>query len=263
MLAKVDYDAIAQSYDRRYRDNDYSGVEITLRSFVGSGRAPGRVLEVGCGTGHWLRVISGLGLRVAGLDASCGMLQVARIQGPESPLVHGVAEQLPFSDATFDRVFYINAFHHIGDKPRALGEVARVLARGGQVMTVGLDPHVGIDRWYIYDYFEPVLDIDKGRYPATRQIREWMHALRFSDVSTHEIQLLPARLSARESLDNGRLGKGVTSQLSVLTDDEYQRGIERIREDLRAAEARGESLFLCADLRVYATVGTLNPHSAP
>jgi hypothetical protein len=41
MLAKVDYDAIAQSYDRRYRDNDYSGVEITLRSLVQVARRDG------------------------------------------------------------------------------------------------------------------------------------------------------------------------------------------------------------------------------
>jgi hypothetical protein len=34
-----------------------------------------------------------------------------------------------------------------------LDEARRVLRSGGRLMTIGLDPHLGIDRWYIYDYF--------------------------------------------------------------------------------------------------------------
>jgi hypothetical protein len=132
-----------------------------------------------------------------------------------------------------------------------------VLVSGGQVMTVGLDPHTGLDRWYIYDYFEPLLAIDKRRYPASSQIREWMHALEFSSVRTSEVQHLPVRLPARTAIEQGRLEKGATSQLAVLTDAEYQRGVERIRKALESAEARGESLHLSADLRLYATIGSV------
>ena len=124
-------------------------------------------------------------------------------------------------------------------------------------MTVGLDPHTGVDRWYIYEYLEPVLAIDKRRYAAASQIRDWMHALHFTSVRTSEVQRLPVRLPARAAIEKGRLDKGATSQLAVLTDEEYQRGVERIWGALESAEARGESLHLSADLRLYATIGSV------
>lgn len=57
MACPVNYDSIATGFDRRYLENDYSGVESALRVFVGR-KSTGRALEVGCGTGHWLRLLS-------------------------------------------------------------------------------------------------------------------------------------------------------------------------------------------------------------
>jgi hypothetical protein len=124
-------------------------------------------------------------------------------------------------------------------------------------MIIGLDPHTGTDRWYIYEYFEPALANDKRRYASSNQIREWLLALQFSNVHTSEVQHSPIGQSAREAIERGRLDKGATSQLAVLTDDEYQRGVERIRRALESAEARGESVCLTADLRLYATFGSV------
>jgi SAM-dependent methyltransferase len=168
----------------------------------------------------------------------------------------------PWGDRTFERVFCINALHHFEDKLGFLREAHRVLVPGGQIMTVGLDPHTGVDRWYIYEYFERVLAIDKLRYPASHQIRKWMHALGCSSVRTSEVQHLPVRLSARAAIEQGSLDKNVTSQLAVLPDEEYERGLDRIRRALESAEARGESLYLTADLRLHATFGSVPFESA-
>jgi len=254
---RVDYDQIATTYDRRYQQNDYSGVEAALIAFVGE-RFDQRVLEVGCGTGHWLRLFGDRGSRVTGLDASAQMLAHAKTQAPRrAALVQGLAERLPWTRESFDRVFCINAFHHFQDKVAFLTEAMRVLRPGGLVMTVGLDPHAGVDRWYIYEYFENALEIDRRRYPASSQIREWMQAAGFDDCVTREIQHMSVRLTAREALEQGRLEKSATSQLSVLPDGEYDRGIDRVRAAIESAEVRGESLSLGADLRLYATFGAV------
>jgi SAM-dependent methyltransferase len=251
-----DYDSIATRYDRRYLENDYSGVEEALMAFVGHDLT-GRVLEVGCGTGHWLRLLDERDIRAAGVDVSENMLTYAHAQARGAALARGKAEHLPWANEAFDRMFCINALHHFEDKVRFLAEARRVLGPNGQMMTVGLDPHTGLDRWYIYEYFEPVLEIDRRRYPASSRIREWMHAQQFSSVRTCEVQHLPVRLSARAAIEQGRLEKGVTSQLAVLTDEDYQRGMERVRRALESAEARGQSLYLSADLRLYATFGSV------
>ncbi len=252
---RLDYDTIADAYDRRYSRNDYSGVESALTAFVGK-HLDGRVLEVGCGTGHWLRVLVERGIRVAGLDASIGMLARGKAQA-HCPLVQGLAEHLPWASASFDRVFCVNAFHHFQNKGAFVAEARRVLAPGGQMMTIGLDPHTGIDQWYVYEYFEPAFLNDKRRYQASSAIRDLMRASGFVGCATREVQHLPARLLARTALDQGRLEKAAASQLSILTDEQYDRGIDRIRKAIESSEVRGESLYLSADLRLYATVGSV------
>ena len=258
MPRSVDYDHIATTYDRRYQYNDYSGVEAALIAFVGE-HFNHRVLEVGCGTGHWLQVFAG-GTRVTGLDASAKMLAYAKTHVGKAALAQGLAEYLPWARESFDRIFCINAFHHFQDKVAFLTEAIRVLRPGGRIMTVGLDPHTGVDQWYIYEYFDNVLEIDRRRYPPSSEIREWMRAAGFADCVTREIQHMPVRFAARGALGQGRLDKSATSQLSVLTDEEYRQGIDRIREAIASAEARGESLHLSADLRLYATFGAVPSH---
>jgi SAM-dependent methyltransferase len=217
----------------------------------------GGVLEVGCGTGHWLRVLHGRGLRMAGVDASARMLAEAQSQAPGAVLLHGAAEHLPWASETFDRLFCINALHHFRGQIEFLAEAWRVLRPGGRLMTIGLDPHTGLDRWYIYEYFEPVLDIDRGRYPPSNHIRDWMHAVGFEDSVTSEVQHVPACVLARTAIEQGHLDKDATSQLTVLTDEQYRHGIDRVWRTIDAAEARGESLYLTADLRLYATYGSV------
>jgi ubiquinone/menaquinone biosynthesis C-methylase UbiE len=252
----VEYDTIATTYDRRYLDNDYSGVENALVAFVGQ-NLNGRALEVGCGTGHWLRFLGAKGIPVAGLDASTRMLACAHAQDHRTALVRGLAEHLPWADESFDRLFCVNALHHFRDKQRFLVEALRVLRRGGQFMTIGLDPHTGLDQWHIYEYFEPVLEIDRRRYSPTGQIRERMNAVEFVDCVTREVQHLQVRLSARAAIEQGRLDRGATSQLALLTEDQYQQGIDRIRKGIESAEARDDSLYLTADLRLYATFASV------
>jgi ubiquinone/menaquinone biosynthesis C-methylase UbiE len=253
---KLHYDSIASSYDRRFRDNDYSGVEAALMAWVG--RDPGGpILEVGCGTGQWLLRLDERGPRTAGVDASGNMLARARTNAPRALLAHAVAEHLPWLPGTFARIFFINAFHHFDDKVGCLTEARRVLRPGGQLMSVGLDPHTRLDRWYIYEYFEPVLEIDCRRYPSSAQIHTWLHALGFENVRTEMIQHQPASLAARAAIEQGRLGKTVTSQLAILSDEEYRRGLDRVTAAMESAEDRGESLELHADLRLYATFASV------
>lgn len=249
----TDYDDLAAAFDRRYDENDYSGVVAALDAFVGSGAT--RVLEVGCGTGHWLRQLAGRSLGLAGLDPSAGMLARAKTQAVDALLVQGTAERLPWMDATFDRIFCVNALHHFPDKKGFIGEAARLLRPGGELMAIGLDPHAGIDRWYVYDYFETVLDIDKVRYPATPQLRDWMQAAGLANCVTREVQQWTTSIDSRAALTGGRLDRTTTSQLRMLTDDEYREGVEKIRRASAAAEERGASLPLLADLRLYATSG--------
>ncbi|MBI2388206.1 MAG: methyltransferase domain-containing protein [Deltaproteobacteria bacterium] len=84
--------------------------------------------------GNWLEAHAcALGGRaeLVGVDPSEAMLARARGKLTCVPLVVASAEALPFADGAFDFVVSRFAFHHFGDKPRALDELTRVVAPGG------------------------------------------------------------------------------------------------------------------------------------
>lgn len=252
----ADYDQIAGMYDSRYERNTYEGVEQALRRFIGH-QAGSQILEVGCGTGHWLEFLHPLGMHLVGFDFSAGMLANALMRAPGVPFVQGTAERLPWLAESFDRVFCINALHHFPNKVTFLRETRRILRSAGRILSIGLDPHRGVDQWFVYDYFPESLEIDRQRYPAAASLQKWMMEAGFQDCLTQEVEHWSYRLPAREILRQGRLDKTATSQLSVLTDAEYERGMERLYTDIQRFEYKGEALFLTADLRLYGTSGLI------
>src|SRR5215475_8673813 len=227
MTRQTDYRVIAPTFDRRYEVTDWSGVEAALGIFLAS-ETRIDVLDCGCGTGHWLTELVSPDRHLVGLDASAEMLiQAAR--GRHLELVHAQAEYLPFEAGSFDRVFCVNSFHHFASKPQFVAEVRRVLRRPGGFTTVGLDPHTGLDKWWIYDYFENTLYLDKQRYLPAKVVGELLTTVGFVDCATEIVQRFAVAASARNALERGSLAKTATSQLAILTDDEYQRGVQRIQ----------------------------------
>jgi len=239
----VDYDLVAPQYDKRYERNRYDGVLAVLRRFVGES-ARVDAAEVGCGTGHWLAELHGSVRTAAGLDLSAEMLHRARTAAPYAHIVRGRAEQLPWAEERFDRLLCINALHHFADPDAFMTEARRVLRAAGTLMIVGLDPHTRLDSWWIYDYFPAAREADLRRYMATALIREKLQAAGFVEAMTEIAQHIPATAPFAIAVDRGLVDRHATSQLTVLSDAEYEDGLQRLR---------AEQPILRADLRLYAT----------
>lgn len=100
------------------------------------------VLDVGCGPGAAVRAAAGTVARAVGVDRSEPMIAIARRRSTDFANVEFVAagaEDLPFGDATFDRVWTIHAFHHWEDRPVGIAECLRVLRPGGLLLIVESD----------------------------------------------------------------------------------------------------------------------------
>ncbi len=166
---------VREAYGRRDGDDRYSwfngGHQLIIqgaeRAILGALKRAGvvtledrAILEVGCGTGQWLRALVQWGARpsrITGVDLLAQRVAVARsLCASDAALLVGTATALPFRDGAFDIVLQSTVFTSILDdeiRRRAASELLRVLRRGGVVL------------WY--DFF-----VDNPRNPDVRAVRK-------------------------------------------------------------------------------------------
>lgn len=100
--------------------------------------------DLGCGTGSLSAAIAPHVAHVHAVDASPAMLAAThtRLERLHNVTVHeGSLERLPLSDATLDVAVLSLVLHHLGDPPRALREVNRVLRPGGRLLITDMRSH--------------------------------------------------------------------------------------------------------------------------
>ena len=105
-----------------------------------------RVLDVAGGDGYWAGQARRRGARAVALDLATAKLRYGRQLASPPALIEGDALRLPFEDASFDRVMSICAIEHFDDGERALDEMARVLAPGGELV-MSADSLTLAERW--------------------------------------------------------------------------------------------------------------------
>ena len=115
-----------------------SALAELVREVRGADQRQTKVLDLACGTGRFmaqtLRALPKLSL--TGLDLSPHYAAAARDavrRWPQVDVVEGLAEQLPFEDASFDHLISIYLFHELPPRirPKVIAEAARVLKPGG------------------------------------------------------------------------------------------------------------------------------------
>jgi SAM-dependent methyltransferase len=91
-----------------------------------------RILDVGCGTGANLELLSKFG-EAEGVDVSIDALEFCKQRGLSS-VRKGEAEKLPYADDSFDLVTALDVVEHLDDDVAGLKEMQRVLRPGGHAL---------------------------------------------------------------------------------------------------------------------------------
>lgn len=190
--------------EMRALDLPAQAVEDALLALVPPAPAS-RVLDVGTGTGRVLELLAprfGQGL---GVDASKGMLALARSRLARAGLTHCAVRladmyRLPLTDASFDTAVLQMVLHYAEDPAGVLAEVARVLRPEGRLIVIDLARHERDDlatklahRWPGFDD-ETMTEMLRGAgleggepqsIPGPLDIRIWP-ATRYADARATE-----------------------------------------------------------------------------
>jgi ubiquinone/menaquinone biosynthesis C-methylase UbiE len=150
-MTMIDNDKLTRWYDLQarfysaWRDNP-SGAHVAALLGLLDAETNLAVLDVGCGTGLFSIALAEASPRwqVTGLDASKGMLAVARANADKRnverlKLERGNAYTLPFDDDSFDVVNASGLLPNLDNHPRAMAEFRRVLRPGGLLTLVEVD----------------------------------------------------------------------------------------------------------------------------
>jgi len=128
----------AATYDRQMTKVENAGLRAWREGLLAG--AAGRVLEIGAGTGSNLRLygpaVESLTLTEPEVPMMRRLERRAREQAPAATVLRAPAEDLPFSDDSFDMAVSTLVLCGVDDQPRALRELRRVLRPGGQLLFI-------------------------------------------------------------------------------------------------------------------------------
>ncbi|HKD89210.1 MAG TPA: class I SAM-dependent methyltransferase [Streptosporangiaceae bacterium] len=181
------FDERAPGYEQGWLGRMHQDIAVRAADLALSVHAaPGRVLDVGCGTGYLLRLLARRcpqATELAGIDAAPSMIEAAEQAADDRRLrfAVGTAERLPYPDDAFDLVVSTTSFDHWSDQRAGLSECARVLAPGGHLM--------------LADQFSPLLLPTllagrRGKARTPRRASRLLSAAGFRDLAWHDLYAL-------------------------------------------------------------------------
>jgi SAM-dependent methyltransferase len=233
---KLDYDAMAREY-AQHRQVD---PEVLKNLISMSGLYSGsQVLDAGCGTGNYIVALqNGIGCSCWGIDPSEQMLVKAQERTNTAHLRLGRAEQLDYPDDSFDLVFSVDVIHHIRDRQAYFYKGYRVLRESGRICTVTDSEEIIRQRQPISVYFPDTVDLELQRYPRISDLREMMRVAGFTELQETTVELAYAIDTIQMYRDRA------FSCLHMISAGSFERGLQRMEEDLRSGPIVGVSRYL-------------------
>lgn len=174
---RFDFGPHAEKYDRWYATPAGMTHDLTQKSdvfrFLSRAESGARLLDIGCGTGHWSHFFAMLGYTVAAVDVSLGMVRAARACH-ECKVAFQVADAsaLPFQSASFDIAAAIAALEFLMDPGKALCEMSRCLRNKGRMLIGTLNRAAPLNRQRLAEGREPYAS---GHLYSPEELRELLH----------------------------------------------------------------------------------------
>lgn len=201
-------------------------------------KAEGLYLDVGCGTGNYLRNFLEKGYNFYGVEPSEVMLAKAKIQC-KTIIEQAFVEQLPFEDCFFNGVTAMFTFHHWKDQRKGLNELFRILKPGSRLVFLSFTPEQLFNYWHVH-YLPEMIRRSAEIVPDKQEMISWLQAVGFSAVST-ENYFVHDELTDHFFYSNKRrpekyldpeVRNGISSFTAFSDPDELKSGLIKLEQDI-------------------------------
>jgi ubiquinone/menaquinone biosynthesis C-methylase UbiE len=141
--SRFEFDLLANKYDKWYesaKGRIYDRLEKkAISRYLPPSTEGKKLLEVGCGTGHWSQFFSEYGFEVTGVDVSERMVDIAKsknISNASFQVADG--HSLPFADDTFNVTAAITTLEFVHDAKTVVREMVRCTHKREGLLIIGV-----------------------------------------------------------------------------------------------------------------------------
>ncbi|RMH37802.1 MAG: class I SAM-dependent methyltransferase [Nitrospirae bacterium] len=203
------FERFARSYETEHQVSGWSerGLQRRFRACIEClspylGQRSMDVLDVGCGAGTYVRFFAQHGHRVIGVDYSVPTIRKARTLDPDrrARYLCGGIYHLPFGSEQFDIVLSIGVMQAITQPWLALGELGRVLRKGGIVIVEALNA------WECFAIGKRLIEKVRRQPPRLHtysplQMQRWLQENGLDLIKKVPVMLLPRQWNDFKSAD--------------------------------------------------------------
>ena len=231
-MPQSNYDRVASVYDagRAVSLAGLQGWHAILTHYVPS-ETGAPILDLGAGTGLFARAfVTWFNAHVVAVEPSENMRSEAIRQRshPHISYLAGDAEHLPLDDSSMGTAWLSTVLHHIPDLSRCARELRRVLQPGAPVLIRGAFPE-RLDTITLFRYF-----------PAARRVAESFPTIdatadAFATAGFHmeSVESVPQETAGTLAEFYGRVRLRADTTLQGIDDDQFQRGLETLKDALQ------------------------------
>jgi SAM-dependent methyltransferase len=234
---KIDFNKVCDVYDIVRTGDPFVIKKIIEKT---NPEAGDRILDLGCGTGNNAVLLSNtVDSQIYGMDQSEGMLSKAREKNDRIRFLVGDAMDMKdIENGYYDLVFMVDVIHHIPDIKVMFKNIYRILKPEGAVM-IFTESHDQLKNSRLTTkYFPETLENELKRYPSEDSITTSMNDTGFCCIETEDVKY-PAEKGYGEKLITLAETKSY-SMFRMISQDAIDRGIARIKEDLKKKEVSAD-----------------------
>jgi ubiquinone/menaquinone biosynthesis C-methylase UbiE len=250
MLTRVDYDQKQHAGYAQGRAVDAEELALWMRAFAAvlPVRRPLAILDLGSGTGRFTPALAKtFGGPVYGVEPSTRMREVALRSAPPPEVTYlaGSAERIPLPDRSCDAVLMFLSFHHVGDRPAAAVEIARVLRPEGRLLIRSpFADRLPDQRWY--RFFRRARAIEREMFPTLGEVEAVFGAVGLKRLVLETVR---SRYTASLAETAARLRLRAISTFEHMSEEEIAEGFAQLERAV-AAETAPEPVDTASDLLV-------------